>query len=145
METFRKASSDSPHASATVPHVGRSALRLAAALLLLAGGLALSILTAGPAFGLGTTTSATGSTATGTTATGTMTTTPSLTSPAKSVLVFSGHGWGHGLGWAPKHSFDAGGLEETVEWYRANREWWEPIKSGEYRRYYDAQYAARLA
>lgn len=98
METFRKASSDSPRASATVPHVGRSALRLAAALLLLAGGLALSILTAGPAFGLGTTTSATGSTATGTTATGTTTTTPSLTSPAKSVLVFSGHGWGHGLG-----------------------------------------------
>jgi len=50
-----------------------------------------------------------------------------------------------GLGWTPKHSFDAGGLEETVEWYRANREWWEPIKSGDYRRYYDAQYAARLA
>jgi dTDP-glucose 4,6-dehydratase len=49
-----------------------------------------------------------------------------------------------GLGWKPGHSFDAGGLEETVEWYRANREWWEPIKSGEYRRYYDAQYAARL-
>ena len=38
-----------------------------------------------------------------------------------------------------------GGLEETVEWYRASRDWWEPIKSGEYRRYYDAQYAARLA
>ena len=49
-----------------------------------------------------------------------------------------------GLGWAPVHSFDAGGLEETVEWYRDHREWWEPIKSGEYRRYYDAQYAARL-
>ena len=42
-----------------------------------------------------------------------------------------------GLGWAPAHSFDAGGLEETVEWYRENREWWEPIKSGEYRRYYE--------
>ena len=49
------------------------------------------------------------------------------------------------LGWAPQHSFDAGGLEETVEWYRENREWWEPIKSGEYRRYYTEQYAARLA
>ncbi len=49
-----------------------------------------------------------------------------------------------GLGWKPVHSFDAGGLEETVEWYRENREWWEPIKSGDYRRYYDAQYAARL-
>jgi dTDP-glucose 4,6-dehydratase len=50
-----------------------------------------------------------------------------------------------GLGWTPAHSFDAGGLEETVEWYRASRDWWEPIKSGEYRRYYDAQYAARLS
>jgi dTDP-glucose 4,6-dehydratase len=49
-----------------------------------------------------------------------------------------------GLGWKPVHSFDGGGLEETVEWYRENREWWEPIKSGDYRRYYDAQYAARL-
>jgi dTDP-glucose 4,6-dehydratase len=49
------------------------------------------------------------------------------------------------LGWAPQHSFDAGGLEETVEWYRENRDWWEPIKSGDYKRYYDEQYATRLA
>ena len=49
-----------------------------------------------------------------------------------------------GLGWTPTHSFDTGGLEETVEWYRANREWWEPIKSGDYKRYYETQYAARL-
>jgi dTDP-glucose 4,6-dehydratase len=48
------------------------------------------------------------------------------------------------LGWQPRHSFDAGGLEETVDWYRENRDWWEPIKSGEYRQYYEAQYAARL-
>jgi dTDP-glucose 4,6-dehydratase len=50
-----------------------------------------------------------------------------------------------GLGWAPQHSFDAGGLLETVEWYRENREWWEPIKSGDYKRYYEQQYAARLS
>jgi dTDP-glucose 4,6-dehydratase len=49
------------------------------------------------------------------------------------------------LGWAPRHSFDGGGLEETVEWYRANRDWWEPIKRGDYRRYYETQYAHRLA
>jgi dTDP-glucose 4,6-dehydratase len=49
------------------------------------------------------------------------------------------------LGWAPRHSFDEGGLAETVEWYRANRDWWEPIKSGEYRAYYEQQYAARLS
>jgi dTDP-glucose 4,6-dehydratase len=48
------------------------------------------------------------------------------------------------LGWQPQHSFDAGGLEETVHWYMANREWWEPIKSGDYKRYYETQYAARL-
>jgi dTDP-glucose 4,6-dehydratase len=49
------------------------------------------------------------------------------------------------LGWAPQRSFDTGGLDETVDWYRSNREWWEPIKSGEYRRYYETQYASRLA
>ncbi|HZT16240.1 MAG TPA: dTDP-glucose 4,6-dehydratase [Gaiellaceae bacterium] len=50
-----------------------------------------------------------------------------------------------GLGWAPRRSFDGGGLEETVEWYRTNRDWWEPIKRGDYRRYYETQYAHRLA
>ena len=49
-----------------------------------------------------------------------------------------------GLGWAPQHSFEAG-LAETVEWYRTHREWWEPIKSGEFRAYYERQYAARLS
>ena len=37
------------------------------------------------------------------------------------------------LGWAPEHSFGEGGLPATVDWYRDNRAWWEPIKSGEYR------------
>ena len=48
------------------------------------------------------------------------------------------------LGWTPRHSFD-GGLAETVDWYREHRSWWEPIKSGEYRAYYEQQYADRLA
>ena len=48
------------------------------------------------------------------------------------------------LGWSPRHSFGEGGLRETVDWYRDNRAWWEPIKSGDYRRYYEEQYAARL-
>jgi len=47
------------------------------------------------------------------------------------------------LGWAPERPFEEG-LADTVEWYRANRAWWEPIKSGEYREYYDRQYASRL-
>jgi dTDP-glucose 4,6-dehydratase len=49
-----------------------------------------------------------------------------------------------GLGWRPQHSF-VDGLSQTVEWYRANRAWWEPLKSGEYRAYYEHQYARRLA
>jgi dTDP-glucose 4,6-dehydratase len=48
------------------------------------------------------------------------------------------------LGWAPQVAFEDG-LAQTVEWYRANREWWAPIKSGEYREYYERQYGARLA
>ena len=48
------------------------------------------------------------------------------------------------LGWAPTHSFGERGLPETVDWYRGNRSWWEPIKTGEYRAYYEAQYADRL-
>ena len=47
------------------------------------------------------------------------------------------------LGWAPGRSLEDG-LAETVEWYRDNRTWWEPIKSGEYREYYEQQYADRL-
>ena len=48
------------------------------------------------------------------------------------------------LGWRPARTL-ADGLPEAVEWYRANRAWWEPIKSGEYRAYYERQYAERLA
>jgi dTDP-glucose 4,6-dehydratase len=48
------------------------------------------------------------------------------------------------LGWTPEHSFGEGGLPGTVTWYRENRAWWEPIKSGDYRRYYEEQYAERL-
>jgi dTDP-glucose 4,6-dehydratase len=49
-----------------------------------------------------------------------------------------------GLGWSPAHSIGETGLVETVDWYRDHRSWWEPIKSGEYRRYYEQQYGARL-
>jgi dTDP-glucose 4,6-dehydratase len=48
------------------------------------------------------------------------------------------------LGWEPRREFEAG-LAETVGWYRENRAWWEPIKSGEYLDYYKRQYAERLA
>jgi dTDP-glucose 4,6-dehydratase len=32
------------------------------------------------------------------------------------------------LGWAPERDFEAG-LAATVEWYRENRWWWEPLKA----------------
>jgi dTDP-glucose 4,6-dehydratase len=48
------------------------------------------------------------------------------------------------MGWSPQQDFEAG-LRATVEWYRDRRDWWEPIKSGEYRAYYERQYAERLA
>jgi dTDP-glucose 4,6-dehydratase len=47
------------------------------------------------------------------------------------------------LGWNPCKPFDVG-LVETVQWYRENRSWWEPLKSGEYLAYYERQYAQRL-
>jgi dTDP-glucose 4,6-dehydratase len=50
----------------------------------------------------------------------------------------------HALGWSPQTPFEIG-LRETVSWYRENRGWWEPIKSGDYREYYERQYAERLA
>jgi dTDP-glucose 4,6-dehydratase len=48
------------------------------------------------------------------------------------------------LGWAPRHDFDAA-LQKTVAWYRDNRWWWEKVKSGDYREYYERMYGKRLA
>ena len=48
------------------------------------------------------------------------------------------------LGWSPKHSFEDG-LAATVAWYSERRDWWEPLKSGEYRTYYQSMYAERLS
>jgi dTDP-glucose 4,6-dehydratase len=31
-----------------------------------------------------------------------------------------------------------------VTWYRDNEWWWEPIRSGEYREYYERQYGKAL-
>jgi dTDP-glucose 4,6-dehydratase len=47
------------------------------------------------------------------------------------------------LGWVPKVRFDDG-LAETVAWYRENAWWWEPIRSGDYRGYYERQYGRSL-
>ncbi|MBA2764151.1 MAG: dTDP-glucose 4,6-dehydratase [Thermoleophilaceae bacterium] len=48
-----------------------------------------------------------------------------------------------GLGWEPRTRF-TDGLVATVDWYRDNEPWWEPIRSGEYRAYYERQYGRAL-
>ncbi|HEX5480156.1 MAG TPA: dTDP-glucose 4,6-dehydratase [Dehalococcoidia bacterium] len=48
------------------------------------------------------------------------------------------------LGWQPERDFEQT-LEATVRWYRDNPWWWERVKSGEYRDYYERQYGERLA
>ncbi len=47
------------------------------------------------------------------------------------------------LGWEPRVRFDEG-LVRTVAWYSENAWWWEPIRSGEYRAYYERQYGRAL-
>ena len=47
------------------------------------------------------------------------------------------------LGWKPQVTFSEG-LAETIKWYRAHADWMARIRSGEYRNYYERQYASRL-
>jgi dTDP-glucose 4,6-dehydratase len=47
------------------------------------------------------------------------------------------------LGWEPRMRF-GDGLAHTVAWYRENTDWWEPIRSGDYRAYYERQYGRSL-
>jgi dTDP-glucose 4,6-dehydratase len=47
------------------------------------------------------------------------------------------------LGWEAQVRF-ADGIARTVEWYRDNEAWWQPIRSGEYREYYERQYGRAL-
>jgi dTDP-glucose 4,6-dehydratase len=39
------------------------------------------------------------------------------------------------LGWAPEHTDFAEGLAATIEWYRDNEWWWEPLKDATEARY----------
>jgi dTDP-glucose 4,6-dehydratase len=43
------------------------------------------------------------------------------------------------LGWTPQETV-AGGLRKTVQWYLANRDWWQPLLSAEYQDYYRQVY-----
>jgi dTDP-glucose 4,6-dehydratase len=48
-----------------------------------------------------------------------------------------------GLGWKAQVRFTEG-LVRTVDWYRDNSWWWEPIRSGAYRDYYERHYGRAL-
>ena len=43
------------------------------------------------------------------------------------------------LGWKPTYNFDTG-IQQTIEWYLNNKQWWENIISGEYQNYFEKQY-----
>ncbi len=47
---------------------------------------------------------------------------------------------GRQLGWQPKVSFEQG-IDKTIDWYLANRQWVDEIVSGEYQSYYQKMYA----
>ncbi|MCI4670695.1 MAG: dTDP-glucose 4,6-dehydratase [Bacteroidia bacterium] len=47
------------------------------------------------------------------------------------------------LGWTPSLTFEEG-LGHTIDWYLANQEWIDSVKSGSYQNYYTQQYGSRL-
>ncbi|MEA5027125.1 MAG: dTDP-glucose 4,6-dehydratase [Erysipelotrichaceae bacterium] len=46
------------------------------------------------------------------------------------------------LNWQPKYSFDTG-IQQTVEWYLSNQDWWKNIISEDYQDYYQRMYEGR--
>ena len=46
------------------------------------------------------------------------------------------------LGWCPGPDIDER-LPELISWYRDNRDWWQNIKTGGYRDYYERMYGQR--
>lgn len=45
-------------------------------------------------------------------------------------------------GWEPKESFDTG-IRKTVKWYLSNESWVQDVRSGDYRKWIDLNYANR--
>ncbi len=49
---------------------------------------------------------------------------------------------GKRTGWSAQIDF-AAGIAQTIAWYQQRRDWWEPIKAGEFRAYYEKMYGQR--
>jgi dTDP-glucose 4,6-dehydratase len=47
-------------------------------------------------------------------------------------------------GWEPKETFETG-LRKTVRWYLDNAEWVAEVRSGDYRKWLDANYGNRTS
>ena len=47
------------------------------------------------------------------------------------------------LGWLPQTKLEHG-IAKTIEWYLANKDWWQEIISGEYQKYYEKMYKNRI-
>jgi dTDP-glucose 4,6-dehydratase len=45
-------------------------------------------------------------------------------------------------GWQPQMDFDTG-LARTIEWYQTNQPWLQRVRSGEYQKFYEANYSRR--
>jgi dTDP-glucose 4,6-dehydratase len=43
------------------------------------------------------------------------------------------------LGWKPSYTFETG-IEQTLDWYLVNQAWWERVRDGAYRSYYEKHY-----
>jgi dTDP-glucose 4,6-dehydratase len=46
------------------------------------------------------------------------------------------------LGWEPDYTHEEA-IRKTVRWYTENRQWWEPIRNGEFQAYYQQVYGQR--
>lgn len=47
------------------------------------------------------------------------------------------------LAWLPQTKFEDG-IVTTIDWYLANKDWWQEIISGEYQKYYEKMYKNRI-
>jgi dTDP-glucose 4,6-dehydratase len=64
-----------------------------------------------------------------------------------------GHDWRYALntqkitetlGWRPRVTLEEG-LAKTIAWYLARPQWLERVRTGEYRRFLEAQYGGNMA